>query len=140
MRQASFRCLTCHAIISNTSIGTKHRNHCPLCLWSKHLDLKTPGDRRSSCGARMKPVGLTLKKDGELMIVHLCLNCGKISCNRIAGDDNSYSIVQLMNAPIKLDTELIAKLCSSNINLISQEEEPLALTAIFGYDYESHLK
>lgn len=88
----------------------------------------------------MKPVGLTLKKDGELMIVHLCLNCGKISCNRIAGDDNSYSIVQLMNAPIKPDTDLIAKLCNSNINLISQEEKPLALTAIFGYDYESHLK
>lgn len=88
----------------------------------------------------MKPIGLTLKKDGEPMIVHLCLNCGKISCNRIAGDDNSYSIVQLLNEPIKPDTNLIAKLCSSNITLISQEEKSLVLTAIFGYDYERHLK
>jgi hypothetical protein len=88
----------------------------------------------------MKPIGLTLKKDGELMVVHLCLNCGKISCNRIAGDDNSYSIVQLINAPTKPETDLIVKLCSLNINLISQEEKLLALTAIFGYDYESHLK
>lgn len=88
----------------------------------------------------MEPIGLALKKDGELMIVHLCLNCGKISCNRIAGDDNTYSIVQLMNVPIKPDTDLIAKLCDSNISLISQEEKPLVLAAIFGYDYERHLK
>jgi len=74
------------------------------------------------------------------MIVHLCLNCGKISCNRIAGDDNTYSIVQLMNEPVKPDTDLVAKLCNSNISLISQEERPLALTAIFGYDYERYLK
>ncbi|EKE12917.1 MAG: hypothetical protein ACD_13C00122G0007 [uncultured bacterium] len=88
----------------------------------------------------MKPVGLTFKKDGELMVVHLCLNCDKISCNRIAGDDNTYSIVQLMNESVKPDTDLIAKLCNSNISLVSQEEKPLALTAIFGYDYETHLK
>ncbi|EKD53248.1 MAG: hypothetical protein ACD_61C00094G0005 [uncultured bacterium] len=88
----------------------------------------------------MKPIGLTLKRDGEPMIVHLCLNCGKVSCNRIAGDDNSYSIVQLMNAPIKPDTDLIAKLCSSNIDLISQEEKSLVLTAIYGNNYERYLK
>jgi len=45
----------------------------------------------------MKPVGLTFKKDGEIMIVHQCLNCNKISRNRIAGDDNTYAITSLSN-------------------------------------------
>jgi hypothetical protein len=88
----------------------------------------------------MKPIGLTLKKDGELMVVHLCLNCAKISCNRIAGDDNSYTIVQLLDSPIGLDTNTIIRLYNANINLISQVDKSWALVAIFGYDYENRSK
>ncbi|MCL5969913.1 MAG: RNHCP domain-containing protein [Patescibacteria group bacterium] len=135
MRQASFRCLTCHAIISNTSIGTKHRNHCPLCLWSKHVDLKTPGDRRSTCGARMKPIGLTNKPNGELMVVHLCLNCGKVSCNRIAGDDNPYVITCLLEEPSSLSKEIITRLASQGISLLTQDDKQEVLTSLYGYDY-----
>ena len=66
----------------------------------------------------MKPIGLTFKKDGELMIVHKCLNCGKISRNRIAGDDNPYAIVPLSN----------------------EEDKQAVLTILYGYDYQKYLK
>lgn len=44
----------------------------------------------------MKPIGLRFKNDGELMIVHRCLSCGKISPNRIAGDDFTDAILELI--------------------------------------------
>jgi hypothetical protein len=44
----------------------------------------------------MKPIGLRFKNDGELMIVHKCLSCGKISSNRIAGDDFTDSMLSLV--------------------------------------------
>jgi hypothetical protein len=53
------------------------------------------GDRKSECHGSMKPVGLTTKKDGEIMIVHRCEKCGKVSNNRIAGDDNTDTILAL---------------------------------------------
>jgi hypothetical protein len=86
----------------------------------------------SGCGARMKPIGLSYKKDGELMIVHQCLNCGKISPNRIAGDDNSYNIVSLL--------EESNRPTNSNIRLLTQEDKEMVLTTLYGYDYQKYLK
>lgn len=109
-----------------------------------------PGDRKSSCGARMKPIGLTLKNiktnpytrrtSGEPMLVHLCLGCGKISCNRIAGDDNSYSITQLLELTTEISTNLDSRLRGQNIHLVSQKEKKLIYIAIYGYDYMKYLK
>lgn len=55
-----------------------------------------PGDRKSLCGGRMKPIALRFKEDGEIMVVHKCLSCGKISSNRIAGDDFADAILGLI--------------------------------------------
>lgn len=60
-QESSFRCANCRAILSEDPLGSKHRNHCPLCLWSNHVDLNTPGDRRSTCCARMQPIALAFK-------------------------------------------------------------------------------
>jgi hypothetical protein len=54
--------------------GNGYTNHCPACLWSKHVD-KNPGDREELCGGLMKPVGGE-KKAGEFMIRHVCERCG----------------------------------------------------------------
>ncbi len=76
--------------------GVNHRNHCPYCLWSRHMDLLAPGDRLCACKAPMRPVGLAFKhvhkryvpaQPGELMLVHLCAGCGAVSLNRLAADD-----------------------------------------------------
>jgi RNHCP domain len=58
-----FKCVHCHGFVSLASglSGVRNRNHCPYCLFSRHLDLHAPGDRLSACKALMQPVGLTIK-------------------------------------------------------------------------------
>jgi hypothetical protein len=104
--QKNFICENCNYVVQRTgNFGTKNRNHCPKCLFSKHADEKSPGDRKSTCMGLMKPIGIAFKKSktdkygndkiGEVMIVHKCKNCGKIVKNRIAGDDENKKIVEL---------------------------------------------
>lgn len=45
----------------------------------------------------MEPIGLRIRSDGELLIVHRCLSCGKIGNNRIAGDDFPDAIMLLIH-------------------------------------------
>jgi DNA-directed RNA polymerase subunit RPC12/RpoP len=111
-----FKCKHCKTEVK-TAIGTKNRNHCPNCLYSIHLDEKTPGDRLSSCKGKMKPIGITQKQakknkypknnknendQAELKIIHQCLSCNKISTNRIASDDNQDLILQLPQKSSKI--------------------------------------
>jgi hypothetical protein len=83
----------------------------------------------------MKPIGLTFKPDGELMVVHLCLNCNKITCNRIAGDDNSHVVVCLLEDLNNLNVEISTRLISQGITLLTQNDEQNVLTILYGYDY-----
>ncbi|MCA9308081.1 MAG: RNHCP domain-containing protein [Patescibacteria group bacterium] len=83
-----FRCVNCGASISYEAPGTKNRNHCPKCLYSKHVDSYIPGDRNSDCKGNMAPIKICFKEDGEQLVVHKCNNCGFIRWNRIAGDDD----------------------------------------------------
>ena len=99
----------------------------------------------------MKPIGLAFKgidinpytgrTSGELMVVHLCLNCDKISYNRIAGDDNTYSLTKLFKetGDLNLDPNLAARLRNLNIRILTQEDSELVFTALYGYDYEKYL-
>ncbi len=59
------------------------RNHCPRCLWSKHVD-RVPGDRSAACGGAMAPIGVERDAKREWMIVHRCLACGFVRRNRAA--------------------------------------------------------
>lgn len=59
------------------------RNHCPKCLWSKHLD-RIPGDRADACAGPMEPVGVERDAKRTWMVVHRCVRCGTISRNRVA--------------------------------------------------------
>jgi RNHCP domain len=62
-----------------------YRNHCPACLWSRHVD-ELPGDRSSDCAGPMRPVGLRYHSSKGHQIVHRCEQCGATSVNRIAID------------------------------------------------------
>jgi len=79
--------------------GTEHRNHCPSCLWSKHLD-DSPGDRAADCDGAMEPVAVWVKRGGEWAIIHRCSRCGTLHSNRIAGDDNELVLMSLAVKPI----------------------------------------
>jgi|SRR3989344_1775623 len=74
-------------------VGDGYTNHCPKCLWSKHVDL-SPGDRAATCKGLMEPVGLEIKA-GEERVVHKCKKCGKEQPNRVSRGDNRDTINQL---------------------------------------------
>lgn len=79
--------------------GTAHRNHCPQCLWSVHLDLR-PGDRKSACGGGMEPIAVWVRPDGEWALVHCCGSCQSVRVNRIAGDDNPLVLMSIAARPM----------------------------------------
>jgi hypothetical protein len=133
MKKEEFLCENCQKKVPFSAfIGTKHRNHCPFCLWSKHVDFKESGDRKSKCQGLMKPIGLTLKKEkekkyektkeGEIMIIHQCIKCGKISLNRIARDDKEKEIIKVFENS-KNNISLFKKLKEMNIDLLTDKEK-----------------
>jgi len=136
-----FICLHCQAPVTNNKpIGTKHRNHCPFCLYSRHVDQKTSGDRQADCQAKMKPIGLTFKKEGrdkwgqvrqgELMLIHHCLKCGKLVINRIAGDDQPETIIKLLEN--KISPPQRQKLKAAGIQPLSKKDRPEIKRQLFG--------
>lgn len=95
---AGFICRLCGRKIEPLEWGGHNRNHCPHCLYSLHVDCDTPGDRLSNCQGLMPPIGLETRRTGEYVLLHKCEKCGKISKNRIAGDDDWNRICALSNA------------------------------------------
>ena len=73
--------------------GDGYTNHCPKCLWSKHVDVN-PGDRLAKCGGLMEPVGMDFKA-GEYEILHHCTVCGFEKWNKSAKNDDHNAILQL---------------------------------------------
>ncbi len=73
--------------------GSGYTNHCPLCLWSKHVDIN-PGDREEECKGLMKPIGY-LKSGGKEKIVHQCQKCGFEKSNKIEKEDNIEVLLSL---------------------------------------------
>ncbi|GAA4078066.1 RNHCP domain-containing protein [Nonomuraea sp. NPDC050663] len=96
----TFRCVSCRLDVPFEAPGTAHRNHCPNCLTSLHLDRRVPGDRQAACRGRMHPLSLSVRHDGEWMLIHECVSCGELSANRIAGDDNALALVRMAVAPL----------------------------------------
>ena len=73
----SFTCKVCGRLVVPTGAGSNHRNHCPNCLSSLHLDIE-PGDREADCGGIMEPVGVWVRKNGEWALIHRCRRCGHL--------------------------------------------------------------
>ena len=96
---ASFICKVCGTPANPEGAGSKHRNHCPQCLSSIHVD-NTPGDRTSLCKGIMEPIGVWVRKDGEWAIIHRCSSCGELRSNRIAADDNSDLLMSIATKPL----------------------------------------
>lgn len=94
-----FKCKVCGREVVPYGAGTMHRNHCPNCLSSVHLDIE-PGDREADCGGVMEPIAVWVRKNGEWAVVHRCKRCGTLSSNRIAADDNPMKLMSLALKPI----------------------------------------
>lgn len=74
-------------------LGYTARDHCPNCLYSKHVDI-LPGDRSNNCLGLLEPIGIEKFKD-TYKIIYKCKNCGKIHKNIVAYDDNIDLIIKL---------------------------------------------
>ena len=69
------------------------RDHCPYCLYSKHVDIN-PGDRLNNCMGLLKPIGIEKFKD-TYKVVYKCEKCGETHKNIMAKDDNMDLIIEL---------------------------------------------
>jgi hypothetical protein len=96
----SFRCRNCRLDVPTDAVGTAHRNHCPNCLWSRHVDDDAPGDRAAACGSSMEPIAISVRGDGEWVVVHRCRACDAVRLNRSAGDDNPLILLRLAVKPL----------------------------------------
>jgi len=96
-----FTCKSCNHLVLPEGGATSHRNHCPKCLISLHLDIN-PGDRASLCGGKMEPISVWVRKNGEWAIIHRCCDCGEISSNRIAADDNPTLLMSIAVKPLAM--------------------------------------
>jgi len=94
-RQEVFRCRRCKLLVGPVPSGGRYRNHCPYCLYSRHVDGHAPGDRASPCGGSMAPIGAFTRSKGEHVIVHRCLACGFERYNRLAADDDFSAVLRL---------------------------------------------
>ncbi len=138
-----FTCAHCGYFIPTSPIrsGVNNRNHCPYCLWSRHLDLFEAGDRLSACKAPMQPVGLTQKRShkkypgpggGELMLVHLCTACGRISINRIAADDDPENILAVFHGSTASASRISHTLSRQGITLLTRVQFTLVTRQLYG--------
>lgn len=92
-RVEDFDCAHCGTHVS----GNGYTNHCPNCLWSRHVDT-TPGDRASTCAGMMRPMAAA--PDGDRFIItHTCEKCGKTIRQHTAPNDNTDVIIALMQNP-----------------------------------------
>ncbi len=77
-------------------IGDGYTNHCPNCLWSKHVD-KDPGDRLEACGGMMKPISVE-GGTPDYVITHRCENCGFTRRNKAQKMDDPAALIALARA------------------------------------------
>ena len=92
-REEQFVCGHCGTPVGPLGHGT-YRDHCPNCLYSKHVDRDGPGDRLSSCLGLLQPTSIDHDSKKGFVIVYSCIKCGKISRNKAAPDDDLVGFEQ----------------------------------------------
>ena len=50
----------------------------------------------------MEPISVWVRKNGEWAIIHRCRQCGTLSSNRIAADDNPMKLMSIAMRPVSM--------------------------------------
>lgn len=74
-------------------LGYTSRDHCPFCLYSKHVDVN-PGDRLNKCKGLLIPIDIEKFKD-TYKIIYKCEKCNELHKNIVAKDDDMNEIIKL---------------------------------------------
>ncbi|MEN9561619.1 MAG: hypothetical protein RIQ56_892 [Candidatus Parcubacteria bacterium] len=98
-KKENFECEHCGEHV----VGNGYTNHCPKCLWSKHVD-NNPGDRTNACGGLMKPVRLE-GTTPKYRIVHTCTICHISRIVTVAETDDPQALVTLSAAAAVAPTQ-----------------------------------
>ncbi len=91
-RDEEFICENCGEKVSK--LGYTSRDHCPHCLYSKHVD-NMPGDREAECRGLLKPIQVELDSKKGYVIIYKCEKCGAIRKNKAADDDDKDLLIKL---------------------------------------------
>ena len=91
MIDENFICEHCGKDVSKLEYSA--RDHCPYCLYSKHVDIN-PGDRANNCKGLLKPIDIEKFKD-TYKIIYKCEKCNELHKNIIAVDDNMNEIIRI---------------------------------------------
>lgn len=83
-------CEKCRAKV----VGTGYTNHCPKCLWSKHVDV-APGDRAAECGGMMQPIAVEGATGKGYTILQRCERCRFERRNAVQAEDNMDAVLTL---------------------------------------------
>lgn len=86
-----FICENCNKHVQKLNYTS--RDHCPHCLYSKHVDVN-PGDRNNACKGLLKPIEIEKFKD-SYKIIYKCQKCGQIHKNITAIDDDFNMIIKI---------------------------------------------
>lgn len=87
----NFICENCNKLVSKLQYSS--RDHCPFCLYSKHVDIN-PGDRDNPCHGLLEPIGIEKFKN-SFKILYKCKKCNEYHKNIMAIDDNYNEIINL---------------------------------------------
>ena len=91
MIDEEFYCEYCQKRVSKLNYTA--RDHCPFCLYSKHVDIM-PGDRNNKCHGLLKPIGIEKYRD-TYKILYKCEKCHQLHKNIMANDDNMDLVIKL---------------------------------------------
>ena len=91
MRDENFVCENCGKSVEKLNYTA--RDHCPYCLYSKHVDIN-PGDRLNMCKGLLKPIDIEKFKD-SYKIIYKCEKCADFHKNIMAKDDDFEKIILL---------------------------------------------
>lgn len=94
MKDENFICENCGKQVQKLNYTA--RDHCPYCLYSKHVD-NLPGDRQNTCQGLLKPIGIEKFKQ-TYKIIYQCDICHKLHRNIMAIDDDMDLIIELSRA------------------------------------------
>ena len=86
-----FECENCGEKV----VGDGYTDHCPKCLWAKHVDRVIPGDRDSDCRGMMEPIKTQYEK-GIYKIFYKCTKCRHEFGVREAKNDDRERLIELM--------------------------------------------
>ena len=96
MIDENFICSNCNKAVEKLNYTA--RDHCPFCLFSKHVDIM-PGDRKNECCGLLEPIDIEKFKD-TYKIIYKCRKCNQLHKNIIANDDDFEIILKIMQNKI----------------------------------------